>query len=260
MSDSYHKIIAFGCSYTSGSELLDHEIHHQADSIKQSQGSTYFYENYIDPLTQEQQELLDQRQRQKVWAAEIARGAGLELDNRALAGSSLAYSVDMIERACYSGELADPGILVLVGVTSPNRGLYWRDRDSYKNWSIASDNMPKHWDRPTIVDFMSTEWLLHQHLNCLLRLVQISDRIQGRLLMFDMMELTNYIDSLDEQHSFRNRWQEIVDSGHTRFDRYLNNFMIDSSMNSDERHGGGHPKASVHAKFARWAEQQIPGL
>ena len=248
--------MTFGCSYTAGSELLDHEINIRSDSIKRRRGDTYFYEHYASKLPKDQLADIDHRQRQLVWSGEIARRSRLELDNRAMGGSSMAYSVDMIERAWYADEFRDPGVLILVGVTTPNRGIWWLDQDGrddqYDNFLLGHWRMPEHWDRRTILDFLSNQYLLHTHLSLMLRLVQISDSLQGRLIMFDMMNLHQYINELSEQHSFRRRWREITASGHTRFDRNLNSFML-----RDERHAGGHPRASVHAKFALWAERQI---
>lgn len=252
----YHKIITFGCSYTAGSELLDHEIHRHADFLKRRYGNRYFYEHYGAKLSQEQLASIDHRQRQLVWSAEIARRSSLALDNRAMGGSSLACIVDLIERAWYAGELRDPGVLVLVGVTTPNRGIWWPNSDQfydqYDNFLLGQWHMPDHWHGPTILDFLSDQYLLHTHLSLMLRLVQISDSLQGRLIMFDMLDFNRYIDELSEQHSFRRRWREITESGHTRFDRHLNSFV-----HKNEKHAGGHPRATVHAKFALWAERQI---
>lgn len=252
LSHLYRKIITFGCSYTAGSELLDHEIHARSDEIKRRLGLEHWWRNYRLKLSAEQQQDLEHREGQLVWSAEIARRSQLEFENRSVAGSSMAGIVDRVERAWYEGALHSPDVLALVGVTCPYRGLVWFGDDQHRDWIIHESSMPAHWHMPTIIDFLSDQHLMHQHLTWQLRLAQISDRIQGRLLMFDMSGQHRYMQLLSEQHSFYDKWRELLASGHTRYNRCLIDWQ-----HSDENHGGGHAIARVHAKFAIWAERQI---
>ena len=244
---SITQLWAYGCSFTGGSELMDHVLSQDAESIKLQHGHRYWLEQHRSTLTQQQ---FEQQEKQQVWAAEIARRHSLEYHNHARNGSGMAEIVDTVEKHWHQGALDDPQILIVVGITVSTRLMTWRHGVME---TIFLSDLPDHWHQPTVIDFCSDEWLTHQHLGHLLRLVQISNCLNGRLKMFDMMGITQDLVHIQTpRHSFHSRWQEIRQSGHAHFD-----LSLMDTMKRGEQHGGSHPTVAVHQRFARWSGHQL---
>lgn len=238
----------YGCSFTGGSELMDHVLSPDAESIKLKHGHRHWLELHRSTLTQQQ---FEHQEKQQVWAAEIARRHSLAYHNHARNGSGMAEIVDTVERHWHQGILDDPSVLVLMGVTTHTRPMLWRDHQHI--YTLMMTELPDHWHHPTLIDFCSDEWLTHQHLSNLLRLVQISDALKGRLIMFDMVGQSRTLTHIHKpSHPFHHRWREIVRSGHTRF-----NFNLLDMMRPGEQHAGFHPHQVVHQRFAEWCCGQL---
>lgn len=247
-------IISYGCSYTAGSEMLDHLIDPRADKIKHKKGLSHWYQTHRAAYADE--EHLRIREGEMAWPGQIAQRLGASLDNRALGGSGLAHAIYLIEQAWYRGDFESEDVRVLVGVTNHGRNLYWMGTDRPVTWLLGHPHTwpRKRWHHHTVLSLHSDQYLLTQHLTGLLRLCAISDRLQGRLIMFDMTgQLHSGLECVcGKDHSFWQRWREIIDSGHTRFDHNLHD-----EMTPGECYGGLHPKVSVHERFADWAVDQL---
>lgn len=242
--------MAFGCSFTAGAELLDHEVNAAAEKIKRKKGIRHWNEQYRMRDLKLHLELA-KREGLMAWPAHMAKIMGVDVVNRALGGASLAHAVDQLERAWYGGEL-DERTLVVVGITTENRLIRWIDgAQTSGSWMLNYDyTWPKKWHRGTVLEVMDERYLMHLHTGYMLRLVQIGSQIPATLRMFDMFDAPGHVSRHDH---VRDRWREIMDSGMTCFDRCMNN-MIDHG----ERLGGGHPRVEAHQRFAQWAVTQIP--
>lgn len=249
------KIISFGCSYTAGAEILDHELDPNSDHIKLTRGDGYWNKHF---RCRDSAVLADieRRELELSWVGQIARTWGSELDNRAVGGSSLAYTVDSVERAWYNGEL-ERCDLVLIGVTNYARSVFWRQESEPQSWILA---WPRAWPNPkwqkkTVFEIFSDRYMISLHQTYLTRLCQISDRLGGRLKMFDMMGMMDHgsAGQLNHTNLCQHKWQEILDSEHTFFD-----VSMDSLTNQGNRcYGSGHPRLEVHKEFAAWAMDQL---
>lgn len=190
------------------------------------------------------------------WPGQIAQRMGHSLDNRAIGGTGLGHAVLLVERAWDGGDFDSDQTLVLVGVTNFRRSVYWAGTDQPQTWLLGQPyTWPnQRWHGNTVIDLHSDQYLMSLHLTYLLRLCAISDRLQGRLIMFDMTgQLLSGLDCVcGVDHSFRQRWKEITASGHTRFDRSLHHMMMPG-----ECYGGLHPHVTVHERFAAWAVTQL---
>ena len=183
------------------------------------------------------------------WPAHMAKTMGITVDNRAVGGSSLGHTVDLVERAWCEGLLDDPKVLVVIGVTKKTRAMYWLNAKETHSWMLGhTGTWPNsRWDPLTVLEVMSPTYLWHLHTGYLLRLVQIAGQCRAHLRLFDMFGMQQHI-----QHPGLARWREILASGLTCWDR-----SMESMVKSGERHGGYHPTVAVHQRFGAWAVTQL---
>lgn len=262
---AYRSVVAYGCSFTAGAELMDQAVHPDADRIKAEQGMDYWDQRYIRTKYKRQQ--LVSKEHQLSWPGQIASRLGLSLINHALGGNSTASMVYLLERHLQERSI-DPHSLIVVGVTNTTRILHFADDPYPRNWVLhhrsvnttgTSNGLPLSWDHGTVLDIYNESQLLWQHTNLLLRLTQISDRLDHKVKIFFMsdhhseyqwlMDNTN----LSYRPFFQQRLSEIMEHPCVYATRYLCGF----AENRDEFHAYMHPKVHVHELFAKWAVDQI---
>jgi hypothetical protein len=252
-------IVAFGCSYTAGSELLDYKIHPEADNIKKEKGLVYWKENYLNDDTGVKYRYEEQK---LAWAGQVANELGLKFTGKAMGGSSLIWSVLELEKFILSGEIT-PSTLVLFGATSKERALYFFERPRYqptKSILLASPQWwpnPK-WDPKTVLDLYNDGTLILNHIMCLERLIQLSEQLNGRLKIFEVVRTLKF-DEIDCKFSqsykelFQHKYNVVCQHENYYADKNLHELC---SSRSDE-HGGNHPKIHIHKLFADYVISKL---
>lgn len=262
---TYSSVTAYGCSFTEGAELMDHMVHPEADRIKAERGLDHWHQHYVRHHHKRAQ--LDRKQRLLSWAGQISSRLGLSLNNHALGGNSTAAMVYLLERHLQERAIEDHSLIV-IGVTNTTRILHFHDDPYPRNWVLhhrsvnttgTSNGLPLSWDHSTVLDIYNESQLLWQHTALLLRLTQISDRLDHRVKIFFMsdhhseyqwlMDNTN----LSYRPFFQQRLSEIMDHPCVYAARHLCGF----AENREEFHAYMHPKVHVHERFAKWAVDQI---
>lgn len=242
------KIISFGCSFTAGEELLSHHIHPDADNIKRNKGISYWKENFETAET-----LKLSSQEQKIsWAGQVATTLNVEFEGKARGGASLPYSLYHLEEMIYEEKITDK-TLILFGVTTMGRSLYF-----YNNSGIIKSFLYGHpqwwpkkdWDQQTVLDIFNDPMQLWLQLNYLHRLVQISNKLNGRLLIFSMNGFVPALPVENESKKyplFRYKYNEILSAPFVYSDKSLLGLCKNQLK---DQHGGNHPKLHIHKKFA----------
>lgn len=246
------RIVSFGCSHTAGAELLDHEVSSDAERIKRKKGLHYWLQHHRWP--HDLHDELTKREGQLAWPAQVAASLGWSVQNHALGGKSLSDCVYRLEQTMYRGEITAED-LILVGVPDYSRVLTWEDPHRPCSWQVAQPlSWPSsQWDQRTLLTVYTDSQLLWQHLTALLRLTQISDRLQGKVRLFEMTgQNMDPLQDMPKDTHFWHQWQEIMASGHCLFDRSLASFQLDN-----EWHSGGHHRLVVHQRFAQWVVAQL---
>jgi hypothetical protein len=263
---TYQSVLAYGCSFTAGAELMDHVVHPEADKIKSIKGIDHWDQHYIKTSLKRDQ--LSRKERQISWAGQIASKLGLPSINHGLGGCSTAYMVYLLERHLQEKAIKD-GSLVVVGVTNTTR-IFHFDNDPYpRNWVLhhrsvglpeTTDNgLPLSWDHKTVLDIYNESQLLWQHTNLLLRLTQISDQLDHRVKIFFMSDHRREYDwlidntNLSYRPFFQQRLKAIMDHPCVYDEKYLCGF----AENREEFHAYMHPRVQVHERFADWALGQL---
>lgn len=241
---------AYGCSFTAGTELLDHVIHPDADQIKRQQGVSYFVQNHRKQHARRGE--LEITERSMVWAADLSRALGMTFENHARAGESLAETLYKIE--CHLQE--SPPALMLVGLTTPSRMISFNPQGTH-SWLL---NTPQTWpqsglDPNTVLSLFPEELCLWLHLTYVLRLLQLADRSAVKIRLFFMNDLEKDVRACAQRNPgvfnqrFQDRWREIAEHK----DSYVDHSLYSLCRNKEDQHGGNHPRRHVHEQLARLA-------
>jgi hypothetical protein len=220
MKKDIKRILAYGCSYTAGDEIMDHVI----------MGLSF------DECNQTKQDYLNNRQssivpahtarfkedfnirwdeplhRSNSWAAHLAKKLGVSFENRAMNGSGLDEQYLGI---CtdYSRGLILNNDLVLVGLTSLNRTIDFRSKE--KITTLISKNIPEDLGSKLFLDIYNDDFLVFQYFKTLNLLSGLSSDIN--LLMQPMVaDMTpKQLAKLDLTHSrlfADNVWKNTIDN------------------------------------------------
>ena len=123
MMTKFKRLVAYGCSYTQGDELIDEEYIPGANEIKKTRGLNVFletlYKKYPDLTKQSYNEL----GKSHAWPRHLADRIGIPWINNASPGNSNYNMIYRLDRDLANGEILDTD-LVIIGITSPNRLIY----------------------------------------------------------------------------------------------------------------------------------------
>ena len=171
MIKPFSRIVAYGCSYTAGDELLDAEILHRVgteediDRIKRDFGNIgigkfttkYFNKRYVDDKWLNHENEFDtglklSEQRKLAWPAQLAKIYGMDYLNRGIGGASIEYCVYRYEEDLINGVITDEDLVIfciptpgrfflLAGHGEPVRSLFnypdsWITRELYDQVSM----------------------------------------------------------------------------------------------------------------------------
>lgn len=125
------RMVFFGCSFTVGSELIDHELlgisFEECNKLKSKwladKKSIDKFEKYIVETTGIPPEQIANISSRRSYAAKLSRKLGLEHVNLAVAGSAVDHSVLNLFAAYHNGQLNPETDIIFLGITSPHRYL-----------------------------------------------------------------------------------------------------------------------------------------
>ena len=127
------RVVAYGCSWTAGSELMDHAhmgmSFDECNAIKKTYISTgKTHENmykFIDRYNINDPSNVERNQRSS-WAGQLAGLLGIPIVNRAVGGSSLDQAYFELYKDYHEGKIL-PTDLVLFGLTTVSRTAEFKD-------------------------------------------------------------------------------------------------------------------------------------
>jgi hypothetical protein len=253
------RIVAYGCSYTAGDEFLDSSIHPDAEKIKKKNMRDWFdYKSSVDPALIK---TLLSKQLNMAWPAILASRMSLAVDNRAIGGNSLPKMLYQVETDYQQGKIL-PKDIVLVGLTSYERNLYFSKTEPLPVLMHMKENFPPHLQpyQGPIADFNNSMFMFYFYYLTFFRLLKISESyLNGRMLIVPCINDANYRwfnDSLEKYFTkdillLRN---ECLGHGSILTDLNLYSFVEDQKS---DLHGGGHPKQIVHERFVNHLIDQL---
>lgn len=125
------RLIAFGCSFTSGSELIDHELlgisFDDCNKMKQKWWSDkktmHHFEDYVAYTAKITPAEYVEMSSKRSYAYRLADKLGLEHINYAIPGASVDHMVLDLFRGHYTQKINPKTDLVFLGITTPHRYL-----------------------------------------------------------------------------------------------------------------------------------------
>lgn len=129
-------IAFFGCSFTSGHELIDHEFlgitfddcNKLKEQFLKSKKGPGDFDTYIQKITRMTYEQFVQSSSKRSYGAKLARKLNLNHLNFAEPGLSVEHSTLKFFDAVYSGRLKPETDVIFFGLTTPHRYLYFDRR------------------------------------------------------------------------------------------------------------------------------------
>jgi hypothetical protein len=258
----YKRIISYGCSFTAGSELTDHEVmgiteeELSACARRNKYISSRQVHQHFSVSAELRAQILESN-RNKSWPNYIAQKYNIPLLNQAVPGSSLSHTTYCILRDIHNN-ITQPTDLILVGITSPNRWFQFlgNGKTFYcvmnEGWSnITHSFVTEKYKAELDKNWFNMYNVLYSYYKEILFLSNLSDTMNGQIKMCHALSTPKDIQSIYEQQ----------DSNFVKFCENLNpnknliyteNCMMGISGKQDfsTHHTFGHPRVETHKKFA----------
>lgn len=257
----FNRVVAYGCSYTVGQELPDHEIlnlsEDEVDTIKRNLGVSRFYSKYKRKIPSK----LKRKENELSWARWFSDELGVDYANRAQSGSSVQWSIYKIESDLASGFLKDTDLIV-VGLTTVDRWFYL-DKTCWPRTPLLG--WPTHeWKTQEFyhefITHAATDYtLFYNYYQSVKYLDMLSKNLGNRLIQqFTVDTFSNYVSlsskkiqnsPLVEMTKQLLNFESIVDPEFS-FKSLITDFEKDS-------HGFSHPKLRLHKLFANKLAEKL---
>jgi len=253
----FKRLVAYGCSFTSGAETIDEEWYPGAEQIKIKHGPHYFY-NLLYKEKNLTFHSYDQLSKKNSWANQFADTLGIPCLNNSVSGNSIYKMYWELERDLSNGTILDDDV-IFVGITSPERVIYFDNFGptalhlAYPNlWPDTIKN-----NLSSVIEYFNNEQLKFQFLTILQAFLhkaehQLKDRLyfvecDPRALHTDY----THVDSTMAPHP---EWfRSVVDSGYANFrqSKYLlSKHSMYYEVPEDELHAGRHVTTQRHKTWA----------
>lgn len=176
--NSFDRVLAYGCSWTAGDELLDHEIigvsFSECNRLKKKYETFIFNNKYNIP------EPCDIN-RNASWAGQLAKLLNKPFENKAIGGSCMDHIYYNVYKDMINNNINDRD-LVLVGLTSTNRLLKFIDK---KPKSVLLGYLP-HWEneatlRLFITTLCNDSYIVFSYFKTLAALNALKEHINIRI-------------------------------------------------------------------------------
>jgi hypothetical protein len=259
----YNRIISYGCSFTAGSELADHEFldmpedelfkYVEKHNIK---GSHQLYMSL--KLSDETIGDIITCNKTKSWPNFVAKRFDIPLHNRAIPGSSLSCTTYKILNDLHYSAINNDD-LVLVGITSPNRWFQF-----YENGRYGGGVFGIAWQKEfstTFQEHMEREWaneynLIYNHFKEITFLSDLSDRLNGQIKLCYAFGAPQYTKHFFKEKLKEKKFSEFFDfcTGMHPHHNFIDNEKSISELagwrHDCRHHVFGHPRVQFHEQFA----------
>lgn len=251
---AFNRIVFYGCSFTVGAELSDHELfpnltREQVEKRKKKAGYNFY--NGLD------RELLRKLDNQKSWARWFADNVGLPWENRAKPGSSMGQIIFELENDIAFNFIQDSD-LIIVGITSPERILSFDEfgcKTVILNFQNSWSN--KHFELEFRKNIANDDYILYNWVKDVRYLDLLSKKFNGRIQQQWMWgtyhEVTNFSSLTGVPYYDITTYVKNLIDTHANIKSVINNNISFSTINAwdpENRYTFFHPKIEIHKKFA----------
>lgn len=245
LKNNFNRIIAYGCSITSGFELADDLMYPELGSFsREKYKNKHGIEKYFNNRTIE----IIQEEHNRSWVGQLAKNLNVELVNRAVPGGCCQSSIYFLEVDLGRNFIKDTD-LIIVGQTDYRRWFWLNNFGEPQTPTINGSN--SRWPSPAfhqdfITHLSSDDHLLYNWYIGIKYLDMLSNRLGGRLLQqycYDTAKDTFYHEALTQMDSF-------IDP----------NFSFNNIVDWDDSsklHCFGHPTFELHKQFADYITEKV---
>lgn len=278
----FDRIVAYGCSFVAGSELIDHlplsylgDVD-QVDEVKRNHKSAndHFFKTYFEEAARngkissewlqcngdfDYQKLFSE-QAKYTFVNRLSDKIGVPCLNKGWGGASLNSVPFSIEYDLANGVLTDKDLIV-VGITSPNRFFYLTGTGERRHplYGWMSDQWPSQEIHDAFVLHLSnnfnTAWEYFKHIKYI---DMLNDRLGNRIILLPIFE--KYSDMFrKDTYYVPQEWEEGDPSSFNNIFKQFSSFksIFDCSFSEiidlyDRTllHGHWHPKQKHHEEYA----------
>jgi hypothetical protein len=249
------RLVAYGCSYTYGSELADADFIENADALKRQMGLLEFNNKYAHMLAQPE---LVAAQQARAWPAILSKRIKADCINRAAGGTSLENSLMRIRQDIIN-KVLNKDDLVVLGITSMSRWQAINNKgylEQLMPYVMDSRNSTHHAMLQVYTDIK----LYETHLTHLEQISFELDQAHIPFLGFPMIEemppIYDKIMGEINDPEFRQIIKWRTKRLHNNF-HYKWNLALGRYASEDKQLGGLHWNHEVHRDFAKAISAEI---
>lgn len=273
----YNRIISYGCSFTAGSELTDHEFlgmtSEELITYVKKHNITGPYELFrrLNTSSETIRAMIDLNAT-KGWPNFVANRFNKPLHNRAFPGTSLADATyRLLSDLHYSRIKHDD--LVLVGVTSPLRWFQFLE-----NGDTGSGVFGASWETVKFsnefISQLESNWvnaynMSYNYYKELVFLSQLSDRLNGQIKLcyiFGKNQFLKHVYASEMKDMNFSKFYDFCasmslsnnDINPTSFTEISGNPKTDKKFKN--HHVFGHPKVEIHEQYANLVIKKLEQL
>jgi hypothetical protein len=251
-----NRIVAYGCSYTAGDELMDHVVmgvtFEKCNDIKQQYLDTYSRNCAISYFRKDFKKISHYQNayRNRTWAAQLAKRLNINFENRAVNGSGPDEHYFRIYNDLVNGLINDSD-LILVGLTSMDRIIDFRPiRAMPHNNTLISASIPEEEGSRLFIELFNDDFTVYNYCKNIHLLHCLSSKIN--LLMQPMRKwwTIDHIIRRDIPNTKEyaiNVWNECKPS-------LLSNLYLEDIVPAC---GFGHPAIESHTLLAEQLEELV---
>jgi hypothetical protein len=248
------RIVAFGCSYTAGEELLYNQLGELDEYRKHTAHDPrlFFQKLSKDPIAQETLKTIRSEQLKLAWPAKLATLLNVDHVNFAEVGNSMDKILWQIEQKKLE-KFFQSGDVILVGATNPDRNIFFKDAGPMSfqlpslYWGLDNSliGVGKAGDAAVVVDtdadkhlvqWFNNDRIVWDYLKSLKALRSLNVGIVNAMTCDLDLAVYSYNSEL-----FKNIKDSI---------EYLQINSMDSFAEQNDYLPWGHPKEIIHQKFA----------
>ena len=253
------RIVFYGCSYTFGSELADHDvIPHlsidEIDHLKRKLGNAEFYKKFTGKLSNDNMLLRTTLENKRSWAGKFGDILSKPVINRAKPGSSNAEMIYTLEYDLKTHLIQENDLLVLA-LTSKDRMMYFDRLGSHT--SVVFHNEDTRWPDPEVRDnfiylFVNDFYSSYSFHKDLCHVSHLVKNVKQPILV--QFVHSPYFVEISPELRKNQKFTEII----TQQENF--SFIIDPELSFslprlewakiENQHGFVHPKEHLHEKFA----------
>ena len=181
------RILAFGCSFTAGTEILDYQLNPYFVDLKNKLDAYQWWEKLKTDSEQMTLHLeLRKQESNHAWPAHLASYLGIDFVNYARPGNSNEFVCWQIEKKLESGEITEHD-LILIGTTGTQRSMFFSSTHPepvpflLSNVESYRDTLSDH-----ITKYFTDDRLLWNYYRDLKSFESIKQKINGRLFAIPM--------------------------------------------------------------------------